>query len=433
MENKSPRILIVNVHSSLNAGDLALLECAVQILRAVFDHPKIVVSANWPDEPALKALRLEIIPSPWHAAGVGSGRRPRWQVLSFLQGIFWAFWLKLFQPGLFTGLVPPGWKAALMIYRQVDLVVAVPGNQFFSSGRFGWPLPLIAFPVWLAHLFKKPLYILPQSIGPFIRGWDRWLLVQSYRGARRIYLRDLVSVRLAHALGLPDSKVAYVPDPAFNYPAADPSAALEVLGRYGYRAELPALGLTVLAQMPSYLNQVRMDAYYQAMATTILRMAAEFKVQVFIFTQVSGPVPQENDRLGAQEVLRRMGDLPACVHFVDEALPPQTLKACYGKMDVFVASRLHSGIFAMGMLVPTLCIGYLTKTRGVLEAAGLIETLIELDHMDENVLWEKLRRLWIDRQAASEKLKTTLPGLIRELQKIEAEIRADYAQLSNNP
>jgi colanic acid/amylovoran biosynthesis protein len=429
MGKKSPRILLINFHSSLNAGDLALLECAIRILRGAFDNPEIVVAANWPDEPALKTLMVEIIPSPWHAAGVGSGTRPRWQVLAFLQGIFWAFWLRLFsEDGWTARLLPARWKAALLIYRHADLVVAVPGNQFFSSGRFGWPLPTIAFSAWLAHLFKKPLYILPQSIGPFVRRRDRWLLSLSYGRARRIYLRDQVSMRLAHEIGLPAAKVQYIPDPAFDYPPAGSSQAREVLRRYAYQEGQPALGLTILAQMPGYLNRASMDRYYQALATVLLRMAVEYQVQVFIFKQVTGPVPQEDDGMGTREVLRRMGNLPPAIHFVDETLPPQILKACYGEMDAFIASRLHSGIFSMAMAVPTLWIGYLTKTRGVLEAAGLDEYLIELSQMDENLLWEKLQVLWDHRQACSEQLKATLPRLILALQKIEEEIAEDYAQ-----
>ena len=428
---KASAILIINFHSSLNAGDFALLECAIRILRNAFNNPKIIIASNWPDEPALKTLGVDIIPSPWYAAGVGSGKKPRWQVLSFLQGLFWAWWIKFFSGnrGLLQ-IFPPNWKSALLIYTQVDLVAAVPGNQFFSSGRFGWPLPTIAFATWLAHLYKKPLYILPQSIGPFIRRWDRWLLVQSYKHARRIYLRDKVSMHLAREIGLPPSKVKYIPDPAFNYPPADSEHGLEVLLRYDYQEGTPALGLTILASMPSYLNQVTMDRYYKTLANVLLRMVAEKRAQIFIFRQVSGPIHQEDDGIGALRVLDLLGDRPPSIHFVDENLPPQVLKACYGKMDGFIASRLHSGIFSMSMYVPTLYIGYLTKTQGVLEAAGLDENLIELNQLSEYLLWERLQDLWSHRQAYSEKLRTTIPHLISAIQNIDGEIAKDYEQFA---
>ena len=424
MPKASPRILIINVHSALNAGDLALLEGAVRILRGAFDHPRITVSANWPDESALGALGLEVVPSPWHAAGVGAGGRPRWQVHAFLVGILWALWLRA---GLPLSWVPVGWRTTLEVFGRVDLVAAVPGNQFFSSGRFGWPLPLIAFPAWLAHLFGLPLYVLPQSIGPFVRGRDRWLLRMAYGRARRVYLRDLVSLRLAGALGLPAGRVRFLPDPAFDYPPAPADEALAVLCRHGFQPGQPALGVTVLAQMPSYLNQAGMQACYQALAAALPRLAREHGAQVMIFVQVTGPAAQEDDRAGVREVLARIGPLPAGLHYVDEVLPPALLKACYGQMEAFLASRLHSGIFAMGMQVPSLCIGYLTKTRGVLEAAGLEDNLLELQGLDEARLWEKLEQLWLTRQAGAERLRQVLPGLVAQLGELETEIAGDYA------
>jgi len=92
---------------------------------------------------------------------------------------------------------------------------------------------------------------------------------------------------------------------------------------------------------------------------------------------------------------------------------------------------LHSGIFSMSMYVPTLWIGYLSKTRGVLEAAGLDDYLIELSQLNETLLWEKLQYIWSHRQACSEKLRTVLPQLINAIRNIETEIAKDYGQFEN--
>jgi len=63
---------------------------------------------------------------------------------------------------------------------------------------------------------------------------------------------------------------------------------------------------------------------------------------------------------------------------INQAVKPALLKACYGYMQAFLASRLHSGVFALGMNVPTIFIGYLSKTHGVLEALGLETNVIDL-------------------------------------------------------
>jgi polysaccharide pyruvyl transferase WcaK-like protein len=80
-------------------------------------------------------------------------------------------------------------------------------------------------------------------------------------------------------------------------------------------------------------------------------------------------------------------------------------------MDAFVASRLHAGLFAVEMGVPTLFFGYLTKTRGMLETLGRLDWLIPLEEINEAVLTEKLSSLWEQRAVLRESLLPRLPGL----------------------
>ena len=69
---------------------------------------------------------------------------------------------------------------------------------------------------------------------------------------------------------------------------------------------------------------------------------------------------------------------------------------------MFVASRLHSGIFSFGMGVPTLFIGYLTKTIGLLESLGMPEIGLDLSNINPEILFSKLLWLWdnLDEQRA---------------------------------
>jgi polysaccharide pyruvyl transferase WcaK-like protein len=72
---------------------------------------------------------------------------------------------------------------------------------------------------------------------------------------------------------------------------------------------------------------------------------------------------------------------------------------------------LHSGIFAASMGVPTLLVEYLSKTRGLAEMMGLEERRLELAEISDDLLWNTLESLWLDRAAVREHLSRVLPPL----------------------
>lgn len=419
------QILIINVHSADNAGDLALLRMAIEQLRAVFPQARFVISANYPGEAAVQREGDAAVASPWALAGGGTNRKPRALLLRLALG-----WL-LARAGLhrLAGRWGSGWAALFAAYRAADLVAAVPGNQFFSSGRRGWPLLAIALAVDLAAVFHKPVYILPQSVGPFRYGWEYRLLRRCYARARIVFLRDLQSIEVAKTAGLPAQRVRFAPDPAFALPAAPREQALELLQSYGYAQNSPAIGVTVIAAMPGYLDQRQIDFYYTAVANALSAMIQRHACHVFFFYQVIGPSPQEDDRIATALVVQKMRAVAPSVHVIEQVLDPALLKACYGWMELFLASRLHSGIFAMAAGVPCVCIGYLHKTRGVLEALNLQDHVIDLKDLPGTDLLGLLEQTWDRRVEQRAALEQTTAAIIEQAQAVGPAIQQDFGTI----
>jgi colanic acid/amylovoran biosynthesis protein len=392
-KNGSPVVLIINFHSTRNAGDLALLLSNRQLLQEAFGNPRIIVSANWPDEEAYAEYGFEVVPSPWALAGVRP-RNPLPKQVAALVGTYVALWRHRFHQAPLKGQANQPWKRLHAAYTAADLVVGVSGNQFYSSGRYGWPFPATYASVSLAHAHNKPLYVLPQSIGPLRRKWERRMLTKGYGRARYVFLRDSISIRLANELGLPTEKVNYAPDPAFDLEPADPAETSEILQAFGAEMAKPKLGVTVIAPMGRSLVTTEVENYYAVLEHTLTRFLHKFPAQVVLFNQVSGPTPNENDGEAAAALCSRLKAHGLDAIHINQAVRPAQLKASYGLMQTFLASRLHSGIFALGMNVPTVFIGYLSKTRGMLEALELENNVIDLKDLKEQDLWEKLSYTW---------------------------------------
>lgn len=251
----------------------------------------------------------------------------------------------------------------------------------------------------------------------------KWL----YGREKKIYLRDQVSIELAKSIGIPPKLLIYAPDPAFAFDEEEEKIACELLEKYGWKPGQLSIGATVLAFMGRTINSCHMHQYYRVIAGVLEKMISNLGVDVYLFIQVSGPTSMENDRNGAQKVLELMpGRLRHRTVLVDEQLSPALLKACYGKMNLFLATRLHSGIFSLGMHVPTVFVGYLTKTRGVLTSLDLADWCVPIDGLTEDDLWAVINQAWNDRYVRRKKLQEIIPGIACEALKVGSDILRDW-------
>lgn len=421
MDDMTIRILLINVHSTKNAGDLALLEMALTQLGQAFDAPDFTIVSNFPKEDYFQEHNLRVVASPWWICGRGRQASNGRQLLSWLRGLAEIGGLRHLH---LAGGKP--WRDLLHVYQQTDLVVGVSGNQVLASGKFGWPFPLTMLSADLAHYCKKPFYTLPQSLGPFYRDWERGWVKTSYGRGRLIFVRDEISLHVMQKLGLSVDRIKYAPDPAFLLPATEPGQAELLLRKWGYQEEQPALGVTVLPMMGRWFDSRTRETYYASLAAVLSRMHAEFGIQVFLFPQVFGPTQYEDDRHGAGKVIELAGADADFLHLVDEGLAPNVLKACYGQMDLFLASRLHSGIFSLGMGIPTIFIGYLTKTRGMLTSLGLADWMIQIEEIREEDLWQKMAWAWSQREMMKQELANRLPEICRAASLPAVEIAREY-------
>ena len=166
--------------------------------------------------------------------------------------------------------------------------------------------------------------------------------------------------------------------------------------------------------------------YYHVLADVLNRFVQTFDVNIYIFDQVIGPTPMENDSLASEALLISLGNEQTRIRHIHQQLTPMELKACYGLMDLFIASRFHSGIFAMSTGTPTLFIGYNPKTKGFLKAVSLENLMLDLNKIDEKRLWEILSQIWVDRHTISKQCKAAAVECEKDFDRVSKSIAEDY-------
>ena len=430
-KQESTNILIVNLHSSQNAGDAALLRMAVWQLRDAFPTARITLAIN--DVTSVEEDEIHddvaIIPSFMALFGPSGteGSSSRWHLgkMACTVGLslVGALWHRMGHQ--VPQWLPGGARDLVMAYGAADLVVSCPGNIFFTMGRVGLPFLVSAFTVAYGLLLGRPLYVMPQSIGPLRRKWERLVVRFLYSRARLVFVREPVSFRLVTRLGVPRRRVRLTPDVAFNFPPLPLQRVSQDLRDRVEAAESPRLGLTVINSIVYSVSESKWKTYAESVAGALSRFLNRYGGSGFFYPQVTGPTAGEDDREMARRVIAQMPSAMA-VELLDVPTSPDLLKALYGQMDLFVATRMHSGILALTMGVPTLFISYLHKTQGLVEMLEMEEWVLNVEEITEDQLWEKIEALWLRRDSVREKIRGIVPRLQRAAADIGRTIAEDY-------
>jgi colanic acid/amylovoran biosynthesis protein len=232
--------------------------------------------------------------------------------------------------------------------------------------------------------------------------------------------------KLAQELGLPLGKLFHVPDPAFVAEPVSDQVSIFLPNKPAIDGSRGYIGVTVIRKLLKTLKDEEIERYHAGLAGALIYMIRKYDAKIVFFPQVTGPTEAEDDRIAARQVRDRMETMGDQVIILEDVLSTSALRTLYKQLDVMVASRLHSGIFALSVGTPTLFIGYLTKTRGVLEDLGMQEWLIELEKFEEAELINKLEKLWQNRIQVKEEINQRLPSWVEGAEQVGNRIARDF-------
>lgn len=396
------RIVVTNNHSMLNAGDHMILRETVRMLREAGPAAEIDLAFNEPasGQAAFPEHRIHASPVNWVASlrPDGSyalaGRTARWGYLFLL--LLSALWFRATSWALFP-FTDARKRGLLRALARADLVLVCGGGNFYTStagdgltGWFGFTLSCCA----VALLMGKPLALLPQSIGPFHSSSQRRAMAAIIRRARLTCVRERASLGVLEALGC-TQRALCLPDMAFGAQVDAAEAARALLERVGalHQDASFRVGMSLLNWGDQYPQFQGQNTYENAILACIDAITAQGG-QVVLFAQCCGPSAAEDDRRTGARIHAQVAD-PRRVHVVMEEVAPDVLQAAYARMDYFIGTRMHAVILALNAGTPALAIGYLHKTRGVLEELGMREHCLDISTITSEQLlaaFEQLRR-----------------------------------------
>jgi colanic acid/amylovoran biosynthesis protein len=427
------RILIINIHSSRNAGDAALALAATQQLHEAFPGSTVTLSMNDPsnhpnNDPKVGSFMHWFHPLPpkgkikWHL-----GEIVRLGVGSLAAVVLYRWRKRPAYPFLSTEQ-----KTFLQAYFDADLVGSAPGNYLYSSGRIGLSFLTAIYSMAYALWAGKPLYLLPQSVGPLKRNWERFLIRWIINPARLVFVREEVSLEQIQKARVTNPQVFLQPDMAFSFSAATTQEAEKWLQFHGVERgyNIPLLGITAI-NWGAQTGQHTLQAQYESALAGAARYFVEcMGGKVIFFPQVAGSVASDDDRLPALRVIESLHDINKQVTLIDQPPTPAVLKAAYGLMDIFLGTRMHSNIFALCGCVPVLAIAYRHKTQGIMHMLGMDEWSIDIQNTSDTTLIERLSALWDQREVVRAHLQQVLPPIVEASRRTGILIAEDFANIN---
>lgn len=389
-------ILIINLHSTRNKGDAGIVLSMIDALREAIPDCQIRIKSRHPD------LDRDVFDVPVHEC-IENIRLDRPLTNKEKLKQIWHFLKRLRT----RNMDPSG------DYEWADVVVSC-GGGFILSHKISIATLQHLLQMKVAFDYGKPVVIYSQSIGPFYNKFMSFITGRVLKGVVRTFVREEISREWLKRMGI-TSRVEVVPDAAFamqTYPS--PSMDELIDGIRQSHPDQPLIGVTVRDwHFPEKKDlDYHREKYIESVRKTIKYLETAIRAKVLLMPQTLGPNAFNDDRKISLEIIEKGGIQHA--ELIDRDLSARELKYLYSKLDMFIGTRMHSNIFALGSLVPTVAINYEHKTKGIMEMVGLPEYVVDIGDITPEQLMELVQKCWDEREQIRTMLADRIPEVVEQ-------------------
>ncbi len=367
-------VLIVNQHGE-NRGDEAAMRAMLDGLETALGGARYTLIVQFQDTALQLPFREEV-----------TLLHMKMPYSHFLGLVLYAGFRRL---GLrLSVLLTADTRRIIRSYEQADMVMSAPGGPYFGDIYYRHEI-VHWFYVWLACLYKKPLFLYAPSAGPFRIRWLNAVRRRLFRKFDVLCVREEISRdHLVKLLG-GDVCVHVTADSAIQQ-YIEPGRRADYFT--GARAGLADKTLVAVSAIQYRFPGEKDPAAAQARYTEILvqclqHLAGKADCHFLFIPQLYGAAHSDVPYLEALA-----GRLPGSASFeiVDQTYDSDMQRRIFGMADLCIASRYHPQIFAATAGVPGICIYYEHKAQGFMSFLGLDDFAFDIRNLDAASMCSKL-------------------------------------------
>ena len=372
------KILIVNLHSAQNLGDLAILEQTTKLLSWKHPESRFVLMATYP--------------TSWE-------NRTEHECVSSLSKILKA-------DNLFGLCIPVFLKvvAKVLINKSLtlrqernneidhfiktitdsDIVYSAGGGNFYTNSRLGIDFIINCLTLIIAGKLGKPIIMLPQSFGPVQTQWQKKLLKMTITNVDTVYARENLSYDFLIGIGVSKNKIKLLPDLALSI---DNNIVKTI------NSESRMIGLSIIDRRAQDKKFTRQHDYEEEIIRFIKEMCKKENTHVVLIVQCDGPTKDQNDLIISERILARLGFKDDRVKLANNIRNTSEFLQTLNKLDLVISTRMHTAIIGLINRVPTLLIGYQPKAAGLYHLLDLDEYYVSINDVTSEFLLKQSNKL----------------------------------------
>ena len=388
MLNKK-HILVVNQHGE-NRGDESAMRAMITGISNKISDVKFTVIVQFQDTSIELDFEQDV-----------DVLHKKMSLFSFFNLVLFSLFRAIFLPIPF--FLNDHTNKIIKAYKECDVVVSAPGGPYFGDIYSGHEI-LHWFYVWLAVVYKKPLFLYAPSAGPFENKMLNPVRKYFYRKFKVLSLREDISRGYLDKLLGGKEEIVVTADSAIQQSIKPLDKQEYFVGDNNIYLNKFIVAISAIEyKFPDCKNPQEKQAQYTSALLQCIEHIADRKNAHFLFIpQLYGKVHSDVPYL---EYL--VSNLPAHAtwEIVDKNYNSDMQRAIFGMSDLCIASRYHPIIFASSSGVPGIGIYYEHKAIGFMRLMGIEEFAFDIRDLNSNLMLEKIDKAIDNREELKELMK----------------------------
>lgn len=313
-------------------------------------------------------------------------------------------------------------------------ILDISGGDSFTDLYGEWRFRAITLPKIIALENNIPLFLMPQTYGPFSSKSSEKIASDLVKGAAMTFARDEESFYVMKDLldsEFDPERHKQGVDVAFLLNKLPPTTSLpsQVTDWINNDTRL-TVGINISGliynQIENSYEQYGLKANYEEVVYQFIKkLLDETDVNIVLIPHVLVPENHfESDAAASKHLLNKFDkNDQRRIEIVENITTPTEIKWVISQMDWFCGTRMHSTIAALSSGVPTSAIAYSIKTRRVFKTCDQEQQVIDPRELDTQDVIDGLWECWKNREAVKKSLHHSLPNVLQTAQSQMALIR----------
>jgi polysaccharide pyruvyl transferase WcaK-like protein len=297
---------------------------------------------------------------------------------------------------------------------STNLFFAVSGGDSFSDiygiGRFFY----VCLPQLLVLLLRKPLILLPQTIGPFEGFIGKIISTYIIKNSNTVYSRELNEIKTLKNI---NRNASFCYDLGFILkPDLTSTKIIKIINQLPKKESIVGINVSGLLHIGGYTkdNMFGLGVDYNTLIKSIIELLIDkHKANILLIPHVTGG--RKNLESDTQACKMIYHDLKPkffpFLHFFNYNLNHQETKSIIGQCDFFIGSRMHACIAALSQSIPAIGLAYSKKFIGVYESIGMEKLVQDLRNCDNESIIKNIEKEYKNRNSTIDKLKSKMVDL----------------------